>query len=647
MRHVSGRWTRAALCVLVATAGVSGVPAGDRPDPRTLHASRPERAGITDPRSLAVAKPSDAGTPRLIPNVFPESVEIPRGDERPLDWPQPAGGLIHVAVPEAGATAAAPPLIDVRFDGPFDGGVAPPDCVLAVGRDQVVSLINLQIAMYDKAGHLVQGPLGLASFFGIPAAFGVFDPLAVYDPFAGRFIVSVLADRGATQDSRLYVAFSQTGDPTGLWNRYWIDADAGQAGNWADYSSVGLDRFAVYFTANMFVRGGGYANVTVFAYSKDDGEAGLPLRNTHLIDVRTEANGSPYRLRPAYVPEAVPGDEYYFAHTDSSFGDRVNLWRLTGDRFGSPVLAASSVTLPGTFLTPGKARQPASTKKIDTLGSNLWNVWYRGGKLFTAQAVSGSQGTAAWVHRVAVSSNPAVREQTYSIEVTGKDTYFPYVVPDAADDDFAVLSAFSGPTLYVTGRYWNVDAAGTVRSAELLADATVANTSQRHGDYFAVGTDPRDRNRVWMIAQFMRDSSFAGNTAIASVRFEEIPPPSTPPPVPDGQSVPGRELTVDRASGGQVTVSWDATLCPAPGNHLIWYDLASLASYAVAAENCAAGNAGWWTGTPPSIDVAVLAVSDDASTTEGSHGVDSAGAERPSRSAACGFAQKVTSGTCP
>lgn len=627
----------ALAAVLVSASGVLAAT-------RVEHAPRPAREGVVEPAKVERAPAVASGEPRLVPNAFPDAAALGSFSEPPLDRTAFDAALTEVKSAEDSLLAF--PSIDTRIEGPYEDGVAPPDCVLAVGRTTLVALVNVRIEIYSKSGTRLQGPISLASFFGIPPEFGVFDPLAIYDPFSDRFIVAVLARYGAQQDSRIYVAFSQTNDASGAWNKYWIDADAGQAGNWADYGSIGIDRFAVYFTANMFTAGGGFSNATLFVYSKDDGYAGVPLRNSHVINVLTPSGGNSYRLRPATVPTAVPGDEYYLAHTDSFLGDRINLWRLTGDRFASPSLASSAVALPGTYGPPPKGRQPGTSTRVDSLGANLWNVVYEQGKLWTAQAIAGSQGAAVWVSRVDVLSDPAVREQTYAIEVTGKDTYFPYVIPDTEDDDFAMLSAFSGPDLRPTARYWNVDSTGSVRFAELLAESTLNNLSGRHGDYFGIQSDPTDRNRIWMIGQYMKNSFFSGNASIASVRFEDVTPPSDPPPIPDGKDVLGQPLTVTKAAGGDVTIAWDSSACPPAGTHLVWYDLASMASYAVSAETCTTGTAGSWTGAPPSGSVAVIVVADDAASIEGSHGRDGAGVERPSRSLACGFTSKSTTGTC-
>lgn len=621
-----------------------------------VHAPAPTRDAVIDPAHVALAAAASAaegGMPREIPNRFLEPGELPRGMHSPLAWPQSSTDRLTFVSPlieRSGPTAAgvdAFPTVDRSFDAAFDGGVAPPDAVLAVGRNSVVVLINLRIAMYDTNGAPLAGPFSLSSFFDFPAGFGGgFDPLAVYDPFSDRFIVSVLADNGGASDSRIFVAFSQTGNAAGAWNKYSIDADAGQAGNWIDYASIGLDRNAVYFTGNMFQRSGGYSNGTLFIYDKEDGYAGRPLDNTHIIDVRTVGNASTYRLRPAYVPEVVPGDEFYLAYTDASFGDRLHLWRLTGSRFASPSLVASDMALPGLYFPIGKARQPGSGGGVATLGTNVWNAFYRGGALWISQCVNGSGGLAAWIHRVRVSSNPAVREQTYQVEDSGKDLSFPYVIPDVEDNDFAVFSAYSSTSIYPTGRYTNVSAAGATRAAETLASGTRRNDSGRHGDYYAIAIDPTDPNRLWSINGYMSSSGFAANNRVSSVRFEDVPPPANPAPVPDGRFVAGQPLRAQKAAGGQVSVTYDTTACNAPGHHLVWFDLATVGSYTPSSATCTIGTSGGWTGTPPAGSVAFVVVSDDAASTEGSHGRSSSGAERPSQVTACGITAKSTTGSC-
>jgi len=633
-----------------AGAAVPGwIPVTARVARPAIHALGPVRLRDLPPH---VARPGTR--PVLVPNVFPAPTEIPGnrpGRRSPLGVTDDGGQrlvLVDGAGPGGPGTLdeASIPAIDVRFDGPYDGGVAPPDPVMAPGSRHVVVLVNLVMAVYDKQGTRLSGPTSLRTFFGIPSGFNVFDPVAVPDPFRDRFVVGVAARNAADQDSRIYLAFSDSDDATGTWHRFWIDADAGQDGNWADYPAIGLDRLAVYVTANMFNSSNSYRNATLFVVDKEDGYAGRQPDVTTMIDVRTSGGGSPYRLRPAYVPEATPGDAYFLVYGNNAFANSFEVFRLTGDRFANPSLAARSVGLPGTYFAPGDADQPGDTG-VPTLGANPWNVFWRSdGTLWTAQAISGNGQVAVWVHEFDVSGETPTRLRTWELSAPGKDSYFPHVIPDTEDDDFALMTAFSSDDTFVTGRYWNVGEDGTVRAAELLVEGSRINGSERHGDYFAMYPDPVDRNRVWMIAQYMKNSTFSGNSIVASALFEEAAPPASPPPVPDGKDVAGEEVRVRKNGDGTVTITWDASTCPAPGNHLVWYDLGAIASYQVTAETCAIGTSGSWTGNAPAGNVAVIVVSDDDATVEGSHGLDSAGGERPSVSSSCGFTTKDTTGTC-
>ncbi len=625
------------LATLVATA----LAAAPTP-PRATHAPPPQRLRVVDPSAL---RADAAGAHAVesfgtIPNIL-ETFEPPA--TRSVTGRASSVAPTLVTPGTAAATDAVTPPIDVRFDAVTDGWT-PPDPVMAVGRDHVVVLINTRIAIYDKNGTLVDGPYSLSSFFGIPSRFFEFDPLAIYDPHSDRFIVTALADDSSANDSRIYIAFSTTGDATGTWNTYDIDADRDQPGHWADYSSIGIDRNAVYLTANMFDRSDSFRNVTLFIYDKEDGYAGRPLDNTHLIDVRTAGNGAPFRLRPAFVGEIVPGDAFFLVQSSSNIGTTLNVFRLTGPRFSAPVLDAYGLSLP-LYYGAGSGRQPSGSG-VASLGGSVWNGWYRAGKLWTAHAVSSGGDNVARIHRLDVGGTPVI-EQTYELRDPGADVFFPYVLPDTEDFDFALLSAYSSPSVNATGRYWNIAADGTVRGFEDLRDAPLANNSGRHGDYFAIGEDPTDPNRIWMISQYMkRSSTSGGDQVVASVRFEDVPPPGSPPPVPDGSQTGSQPVRVAKATGDEVTVTWDASTCPASDNHLVWYDLAQMASYVVAAETCGIGAGGTWTGLPPGGSVGVIVAGYDPPTdTEGSHGTDSGGTERPSQATTCAAA-KATGGTC-
>ena len=110
----------------------------------------------------------------------------------------------------------------------FGFRVNPPDPVGDVGPFHYVEMINLAVAVYDKAGSLVMGPLAIGDLW---AGFPVEDctdpsgdPIVVYDQLVNRWILSQFTTRFTPnpQEDRFYncVAVSKTPDPTGEYYRY-------------------------------------------------------------------------------------------------------------------------------------------------------------------------------------------------------------------------------------------------------------------------------------------------------------------------------------------------------------------------------------------------------------------------------------------
>ena len=102
-----------------------------------------------------------------------------------------------------------------------------------------------------------------------------------------------------------------------------------------------------------------------------------------------------------------------------------------------------------------------------------------------------------------------------------------------------------------------------------------------------------------------------------------------PLPVPDGQD--GTEpLTCSYAGAGTLRVFWDADSCPAFDYHLIFGDLAEVATYALQGSECGIGTSGSypWEGVPFGNLYFLVVGVDDTGVYESSWGTDSTGAER-------------------
>ena len=121
-------------------------------------------------------------------------------------------------------------------------------------------------------------------------------------------------------------------------------------------------------------------------------------------------------------------------------------------------------------------------------------------------------------------------------------------------------------------------------------------------------------------------------------------------PVADGSF--GTAMTGSRvdAVGETIELAWDVTTCVSADHHLLYGDLAGVASATVAGAVCELGTAGsaTWTGAP-SGDLWFVIVGDDDATLEASWGTDGAGAQRGGDTASglCGTVARDNAAVCP
>ncbi|HYF95893.1 MAG TPA: hypothetical protein VD969_27050 [Symbiobacteriaceae bacterium] len=99
-----------------------------------------------------------------------------------------------MAPPPVGTTPNPPPLL---FNMGWQGlsfaqaSGAPPDVSIAVGPNHIVETINTAMAIYDKNGLMVSGPISLDTFF-TTAPFFTFDPKVMFDSESGRFFLVLI-----------------------------------------------------------------------------------------------------------------------------------------------------------------------------------------------------------------------------------------------------------------------------------------------------------------------------------------------------------------------------------------------------------------------------------------------------------------------
>ncbi|HEX9118357.1 MAG TPA: hypothetical protein VGA61_19990, partial [Anaerolineae bacterium] len=177
----------------------------------------------------------------------------------------------------------------------FAHGCNPPDMALAASPNFVLQGVNTSWEVLDTSGKVLSGPFSAQNFFGAPSEPDncdpgsgnqpfLSDPRALYDPADGRFWAAMLQIEGSAAfgvapncpyKSVYWVAVSQTSDPTGAWNVYQFNMETDVAGQkfGADYTQLGINSEAVYFSGNMFGENGGFF-AEIFEANKSQMESG-------------------------------------------------------------------------------------------------------------------------------------------------------------------------------------------------------------------------------------------------------------------------------------------------------------------------------------------------------------------------------------
>ena len=162
----------------------------------------------------------------------------------------------------------------------FAHGCNPPDMALAASPSFVLQGVNTSWEVLSTTGTVLSGPVSAQSFFGVQNEPGncdpgsgnqpfLSDPRALYDPADGRFWAAMLQIEGSAAfgvatncpyKSVYWVAVSKTSDPTGAWNVYEFNMEKDVSGQQfgADYTQLGINSQAVYFSGNMFGENGGF-----------------------------------------------------------------------------------------------------------------------------------------------------------------------------------------------------------------------------------------------------------------------------------------------------------------------------------------------------------------------------------------------------
>jgi hypothetical protein len=483
----------------------------------------------------------DEELPQLQQN--PDAPEIP-------SWPYDANSKNN-GVPEGNA----PQTVGVSFDGTQIGetiGYVPPDCCGSVGPTQIVVTSNGRLKVYDKTGVLGALNTTTDNFFVSVRSASTSDTHVRYDRLTQRWFLTVIDV--ATPD-RVLIAVSSGSTITGAasFTFFFFQHDLvgttpnSDTGGFADYDTLGLDRYALYIGVNIFnAAGTSFLGTTGFVVNKANLISGT-LTVTAFRQMGTSSTG-------IYTPQGVDNDnpnstEGYFIGTDVGVYSKVNIIRISNPGVTPTSSGNISITTPTTY-APLNQSALGSTRTLDALDHRLFaaqlktNTITGASSLWTAQnlrvntsGVGGSAGTrnaARWYEFTNMTSTPTLNQSGTLFDNTASNPRG-FWIPSVAmsGQGHMALSCSSAGTnfradIYISGRL-SGDAAGTLEAyAPAVTSSTSYNaqsvTPQRWGDYSQVAVDPTDNMTMWTFQEYCNTA----NSWCVHVLQLKAPPPATP-----------------------------------------------------------------------------------------------------------------------
>ena len=429
--------------------------------------------------------------------------------------------------------APTSPLAADSFPGLSDNGrFIPPDTHGAVGTNLLVAVGNGSMQIQTRSGAIVSSTT-LANFWSSVFTNNnqdVFDPKILYDSTRDRFIFTTCY-AGFDTNSAVLIGVTATGDPTGNWFLYRVQADpTGQL--WADYPSIGFNRNWVVVTFNMFtIAGGSFVRSQIYIFDKANLMAGGATANNTL-----DASPNPQRFTLVPTVNMDPTPELYLIQNVAGTGGIGNsgtlaLYRITGRVGAETVNLQGNIAVFGgwqDFPIVGNADfspQLGLPIRIQANDSRMQNAVQRNGSIWCTHQVflpagGGTRMAVQWFQILPF--GPGFVGQRGRIDdPTGQRFFgFPSIAVNRFNDVLIGYSTF-GANQYagagysyrrVTDPFGTMQPDQTLKLGEGPYFKDFGSGANRWGDYSMTMVDPLNDLDMWTIQEYA--ATPVGNPAI-------------------------------------------------------------------------------------------------------------------------------------
>ena len=428
-----------------------------------------------------------------------------------------------------------------NFDGVgANNGVCPPDTDGDVGPNNYFSVVNLQYAIYNKSGVKLVGPYNNSGIFsGMPNNSNDGDAIVLYDEQADRWIFTQFSlpnyPNGPFYEM---VAVSQTGDPTGSWNRYQYSFT-----DMPDYPKFGVWEDAYYMSCNRFGAGSlNYKGIGAIAMDRAKMIAGDPTAS--MVMFTLSAGNEAWCMLPSDCDSEFPptGTPAYFTYLNDG-PDRIGIYEFHVD---------FTTTTNSTFTLQGQL-------PVTSFGGNLYNGIPQKGTSVKLNALTdrgfmfrtpfrkfSDHWSMVACATVNVGSNHAgirwyeLRATTgtwsiYQESTFAPDTDYRWAGSIAMDSsgNIALGYSISATDMYPSIRYTGRMATDPLNTMTIAEGGIIngggsqtntwSGTPSRWGDYSCMSVDPSSPSTFWYTQEYYQTTSQANwKTRVASFSFANV-----------------------------------------------------------------------------------------------------------------------------
>lgn len=472
-----------------------------------------------------------------------------------VDFGKPAQDYLELENQQdfRGHKALRGPFLNVEGQPNFSGGW-PADPNGDIGKDHYVQTVNSSIAVFDRQGEMIFGPVAYQSIFeSFPGPWNEInwcDPVILYDHLADRWAFTTMSLN--TNQGLMYemVAVSVTPDPLGEYYCY-----AYQFENVNDYPKMSVWPNGYYLTYNIWTTDWKYLHSLVTVVDREAMLAGAP--DAAMIEFQVEVpNGLTFRRTPLtadFNGSLLPGQEACpvvvpeFSITGFPWPVKVNMFAFLPD-WSNPALSTfdsiAQFEVEGTYpmMGFGNAPQPGNFHGLEAIHFfPMYPLHYRNLGSYEVMAACHTlfDGIKFYIRWYELRREDAgwYLHQTGNYAPDSASRYVPSISVNGNGDiamGFTKSSLEINPSIWLTGRRHDDDPGiMSYGEIELFRGLNYANNfgsqgRNRWGDYASMMVDPMDDTTFWFTSMYPLFNTNPGNWSTRIIALNLTDDPCSP-----------------------------------------------------------------------------------------------------------------------